>query len=409
MTDRPAATPLFGPQFIGWSIIALCAALIVTLVFQVPTLGANNVVLDFDAFYIAGQLGHEGQIAAAYDKSVMLARQSALSGKNIWMPWSYPPQFNLVAMALTWLERGQSYGLFMLATLLPYLLVLRRIAGTWTSDALLLGMPALLITSAIGQNGFLTGTLMGLFVLGWQRNRGWAGVPLGLMVIKPHLALGAGVLALVSGRWAVVLWSFATIAATSALATWVFGPGVWQAFLDGTAIASEGMKNGYYPMYRMTSVYAFLATLHVGAAVALAAQIAMALVALGVIVRVSRLGWPASRVLGVTLVASLGVSPYSYDYDMPILIIGLALLLPDLAPRLSRLGRNGLFAFSWLCTGWGQFAALVLNDNIPNTKGVDAAFSLGAVGYIALLILIWRTLRSEPAAAPAAQSLAVTA
>jgi hypothetical protein len=402
VTDRTA--PLYVSRLVGVAAVVLLVVLALLLTIQIPTLGAGHIVLDFDAFYIAGQMGREGNMADAYDKMVMLGRQSELAGATIWMPWTYPPQFDLIAIALTSLPRGLSYALFMLATFVPYLLILRRIARQHLSDVLFLGLPAFLITTAVGQNGFLTGALMGLFVLGWQQNRSWAGIPLGLMVIKPHLALGAGMLALASGRWAVVMWSFGTIAATSALATLVFGPGIWQAFLDGTATASEGMKLGYYPMYRMTSVYAFLATLHVAAGVALAAQVVMALVSLAVIVRISRLDWPAARVLGVTLIASMGVSPYNYDYDIPILVLGLALLLPDLACRLGQWGRVGLFTFSWLCGGWGQFAALTLNAKIPDAKGVDVAVSLGACGQIALLLLIWSTFRRQPAPVASARA-----
>lgn len=391
MSDRP--TPILAPPIVGWGVILLCLLLVLAMAVQVPTLGAGHTVLDFDAFYIAGQMAQDGNIAAAYDKATMLARQSELAGQEIWMPWAYPPQFDLIALGLSWIPRGLSYGLFMLATFVPYVLILRRISGPYLPDLLLLGLPAFLINAAVGQNGFLTGMLMGLFVLGWLRNGRWAGLPLGLMVIKPHLALGAGVLALVSGRWRVVFMSLAVIAASSALATWVLGAGVWRAFLDGTAVASAGMKLGYYPMYRMTSVYAALTSFGLASGVALGAQILMAVASLAVVLRASRMGWPPVQVLGVTLIASMGVSPYNYDYDIPILILGLSLLLPALAPGLGRWGQRGLFLFAWLCGGWGQFAGVLLNPHIPGTRGVDAAISLGVIGQLGLLVLVWCQLR----------------
>ncbi|MBL4928832.1 glycosyltransferase family 87 protein [Fuscibacter oryzae] len=401
MTDRPTSPALFASPLIGAGVVALCLVLIVVLAIQVPTLGAGQTVLDFDAFYIAGQMGREGQIVAAYDKVAMLGRQSALAGQEIWMPWTYPPQFDLVSMALTFLPRGLSYLLFTAGTFATYLLVLRRIAGPSLNDALFLGLPAFLITAAVGQNGFLTGTLMGLFALGWLGHRSRAGVALGLMVIKPHLALGSGILAVVSGRWRLVAVTFAVIGLTSALATAILGPAVWRAFLDGTATAADGLKLGYYPLYRMTSLYAMLATFGVNASLALAMQAGAALISVGSIIAASRMGWPAGRVLGVTLIASMGISPYNYDYDMPILILGLGLLLPELSDRLGLWGRRGLFAFTWLCCGWGQYAALTSGQHLASQKGIDTAISLGSLGHIALLVLVWRALLTRPAVASA--------
>ena len=401
MSVSPPPVPIYGTRLLGPCVLVVIVLLVISLAIQVPTLGAGGIVLDFDAFYIAGQMGWEGDMAAAYDKATMLGRQSALAGKSIWMPWSYPPQFDLITMALSSVARGLSYLLFMTATFVPFVLVLRRIAGPYLPDVLFLGLPAFLITTAVGQNGFLSGLLMGLFALAWQQGRTSAGAYLGCMVIKPHLALGAGALALLSGRWRVAGLALAIVVGTSALATLVFGPQIWTAFLEGTKTASLGMKDGYYPMYRMTSAYAFLATLGLPPNLALAGQIGVALASFAVIFAVSRLDWPAHRVLGLTLIASMGISPYNYDYDTPIMVVGLALLLPDLAPRLGLWGRRGLFLFTWLASGWGQVTAFTVSKD-DTLKGVDLALSLGVVGVVGLALLVWRTLCHEPAPAGAA-------
>lgn len=400
MNDRQTKGPFLVHPLVGVGILVLVLLLVLAMAIQVPTLGAKNTVLDFDAFYIAGQLANEGKIVTAYDRATMQAIQSALALQELCMPWTYPPQFNLIVMVLAWMPRGISYALFMMATFVPFVLVLRRIAGPFLADVLFLGLPALLINAAVGQNGFLTGALMGLFAMGWMANRSWAGFPLGLMVIKPHLALGAGLLALVSGRWRVALGSLALVAVTSALATLILGPQVWQAFLQSTASAGEGLKGGLYPLFRMTSIFAFLNTMGVPASVAILVQGFMALASLGTVVVASRMGWSAHRVLGVTLIATLGVSPYNYDYDMPILMIALALLMPDLSVVLGVWGRRGLFFFAWLCAGWGQFAALSVGNHASGTMGVDIAVSLGPLGYLALLVLIWRSLLRSPSATP---------
>ena len=49
--------------------------------------------------------------------------------------------------------------------------------------------PAMAITIGCGQNGFLTGALIGLVCLNVERRQLLAGLALGAMVIKPHLRL----------------------------------------------------------------------------------------------------------------------------------------------------------------------------------------------------------------------------
>ena len=77
--------------------------------------------------------------------------------------------------------------------------------------------------------------LIGWFLVAYRDGRDRAGIPLGLMVIKPHLAAGIGVLTLISRRWRVALLAAAIIAASSLLATFAFGPDIWTSFRAGVA------------------------------------------------------------------------------------------------------------------------------------------------------------------------------
>ncbi|MCF7778982.1 DUF2029 domain-containing protein, partial [Sulfitobacter sp. M220] len=98
---------------------------------------------------------------------------------------------------------------------------------------LVLFLPLTMLIIRSGQNSFLTGGLIGLTCLLALRQSRWSGVPLGLMAIKPHLALGVGIWSLLDRRWGMAVQSFAVISIFAALATLVFGTGIWAAAFGG--------------------------------------------------------------------------------------------------------------------------------------------------------------------------------
>src|SRR5262249_16962360 len=153
-----------------------------------------------------------------------------MSGETInFMPWTYPPQFDLLLAPFAFLPVGVAYLLFTAATLAIYLTTLRSIAGNNFAQVLITLFPAFAITIGSGQNGFLTGALIGLVCLNVDRRQVPAGLALGAMVIKPHLAIAVGVYLLVTRRWVAVATAAAAVLASSLLCTFVFGPQIWTA------------------------------------------------------------------------------------------------------------------------------------------------------------------------------------
>jgi hypothetical protein len=350
-------------------------------------------LLDFEGFYLAGQLVWRGAIAQAYHFVTMFQLQKSLSSSETFQPWTYPPQFDILVAALALLPKGLAYGVFTIGTLAAYLATLKRIAAENFVPVLILLVPLIVITVGIGQNGFLTGTLIGLTCLGLQTGRSIAGLPLGLMIIKPHLALGFAVYTLANRRWGTVLVAAATVAATSALATLLLGPAIWTAFFDGTKEARVFLDRGYYPLFRMVSVFAAVRSLGVPALLANAAQAVVAILALGSIVLASRQFSPR-QALGITAIATLLISPYEYDYDLLTLGIGLGLLLPDLVNLGTDRERLALYASS-LFIGIFSIVQTVISSESGSHKagGGDADhLSLGGLALVAILFLTWRIL-----------------
>jgi glycosyl transferase family 87 len=375
---------------IVFSIIAL--VLIWTAAeFSGVQLRAKHTLVDFDVFYIAGQLVWRGTIEQAYHFATMLQLQKSFSGSNAFMPWTYPPQFDLLLAPLALLPLGLAYSVFMVGTVAAYLATVRRIAADNLVPVLILLAPLIVITIRCGQNGFLTGTLIGLTCLGLRAGSPLAGLPLGLMVIKPHLAIAFAVYTLVNRQWGTVVVAAMTVAATTALATVLLGPAVWPAFLDGVKEARVFLEHGFYPLFRMISVYAVVRSFGFSAFVATTAQFLVAILALGTVVLAS-LQLSRRQSLGVTAIATLLISPYAYDYDLLTFGVGLALLLPDLISLGTRRERLAFYALSLFI---GVFSLIQISLESASAKEIeqDAHLSLGGIALVAILALTYRILR----------------
>jgi hypothetical protein len=363
------------------------------------TAAAGDGLIDFDAFYVAGQMVWEGRIAEAYSAHAMFEAQRQFTESNDFMAWGYPPQFDLVVAGLALLPRGVSYTLFIALSLGAYLWVMRRLAGAYFYPVLLAIVPALQINLKVGQNGFLTGALVGAFCLLMLRRPAAAGLPLGLMVIKPHLALGLGVSALAARSWAAVAGAAAVVILTAALATLAFGIGIWPAFVNGAAEASSFLEDGGYPLFRMTSLFAALRSLGVPAKLALLLQGGLALAACGGIAFAATRLSDLRPLLAVAVFGTLLVSPYNYDYDLTLLGVALALVAPELLARARDRDVLVMLLLSWAATGSGM--VISASSSGETAVGIDRdeylASSLGFYGYVGLLIVVALVLSRVPA------------
>jgi hypothetical protein len=161
------------------------------------------------------------------------------------------------------------------------------------------------------------------------------------------------------------------------------------------------LEHGMYPLFRMVSIYAALYTLGLPANAAFAAQFLIAAISLAMIAYAVYRRMQLRQVLGLTAIASLLISPYAYDYDLPIYGIGLALLLPDLLRLASENERLTLYGLS-LITG---LFGLVQSFRLETLYGSHAAeaiiagrsspLSIAGLTLVALLGLCWHILRRD--------------
>jgi Glycosyltransferase family 87 len=390
-------------------VLAALTVMVLFKTFRFGRWGAWQVreLSDFDAFYIVAQQVWRGHPDLVYRFETLIKLQAEASGgMTSFMPWTYPPQFDLVLAPLALLPVGIAYLLFTTATLTLYLLTLRAAAGKNFAQVLVVLFPALAVTVACGQNGFLTGALIGLICLNVERRQVLAGLALGAMVIKPHLAIAAGVYLLATRRWVALATAAMVVLASSLVSTLVFGWQIWTAWLGAIRESASYLEQGFYPLFRMISSYAALYTSGVPATVAfwgqvLVAGLALLAVPLSVFLSAAR-GASPTFALGVAATVSVMVSPYAYDYDLPILGIGLALLLPDLARIASPRERSVMYGLILLAGAYGllQSARLAAQFEQKVELGEYIAPAIAGFALMGVLALLLRLLLRNEASAP---------
>lgn len=357
-----------------------------------------RILNDYEDFYVVGRLQREGDIVRAYDNDYLTAAQQRFTGTTTFMPWAYPPPLTALVPLLPIVGLAWSYLLFMVATLLLYVWTLSRFGTRFVGASLLAVFPSLVLVVRLGQNGLLTGALAGLFLLGLLRERKSAGVPLGLMVIKPHLAIALGLVPLLQRRWTVLAVALGVVALSCLAATLVLGIKVWPAFFEGAGAAGGYLREGLFPLYRMSSVYAGLRSFGAAPSTAMAGHAVVALAALGAVFFAWRAGLRHNRLLALACLATLFISPYNYDYDLAGLAMALSLILPEVLAR-ARGGEMVLFyALAWIGTGAGlaqHLVAVLLVGTAKHPHGSALNWSFQAAGLLATAALVARILRRK--------------
>ena len=147
----------------------------------------------------------------------------------------------------------------------------------------------------------MTAALAGFALLWLDRRPLAAGILIGLLAIKPHLALLFPLALVAEGRWRSIAAAAATVLALVAASLAAFGWAEWAAFLHHLPLTMAMGEEGAVPWATMPSPYVFALSLGTPAALASALQGAVALFAAGCVWRVWRQRGAAFEVKAATL------------------------------------------------------------------------------------------------------------
>lgn len=393
----PAAPPISGsPPSSSLYVKAVLALLAALMAAKAVAFSQPGEPVDFHCFHLVGRLVAAGRAGEAYGFRTLYEAMVAAYADKTFLPWSYPPQFAAVMAIFAPLPIGVAYLLFVAPALAAFVWMLRRAAGRdGFTTALLVCAPAMLVNVICGQNGLLTGALAGFAALGLAAGRAGAGWPLGLMVIKPHLAGALAVHALFTGRWGVVARAAATVALTSLAATALLTPAIWVAFLQGVREASRFLEAGFYPLHRMVSIYAVLRTAGAAPLVGLAVQVALAAAVLTAAALLARRRGGRTAA-GFTLMAGVLVSPYAYDYDTTLFAAGLVFLLPELELRAGLREQAAIYALTLFAGLYGVACTMIMKPLGLDHEPEHPVFAAGGVALAAAALMTWRVLQRAP-------------
>ncbi len=374
------------PALVG-GLLAIALVVLVTTARGCHDAFGHVLGTDFAGVWVAGRAVLAGHAAAPYDNASHAAAQiTAFGPSDGFLPWPYPPYFLALAALAATMPYLLALALWQAGTLALYLRTVFAAARGTRAPArglviAALAYPAVAINLVHGHNGFLTGALVAGGALQIERRPVLAGVLLGLLAYKPQFALMVPFALLAGRHWRAGATTVATVVAASALTIAAFGVAPWLAFFDGLAFTRHVvLEEGGLESYKLQSVFAAVRLLGGPVRLAYAAQGCVALLVAIALCRLWRGDGRAPvdirlRMAGLTL-ASLLATPYVVDYDLVMLGLALAALLPIVeGPAAAPYGRT-LLAFAWIIPLGARVLAKV------------ALLPVGAVAVVALFVWV---------------------
>lgn len=357
------------------SLIAFVYALHVVRMWRDP----NDASSDFDVFYLVSQSFWSGAVKDAY-RSVFYSTDGYVHSG---LRWTYPPPFVVLLSPLGLFPKWFAYGVFMGGSSLAYVWALRRINPEHFGVVLMTALPSIVVTLSSGQNGLLFGAILGLFALGTLRERPTAGALLGLLTLKPQTLPAAVTSLLIRRRWRELILAAIVCVLGVAISLVTLGPSIWGDFLDTMRETKRVLLQGHVPLFRMVSAYASLRSLGVSGALSMMAQFIAVVIALEAIVSSARQSAPRRHV-GLVLFATIMISPYQYDYDLPLVGISLALLWPTLIHYGTLTERVLCLSCFSVASVWGLLYDLYLSSSL----GSNAADHLTTAPTVSGLLML---------------------
>lgn len=333
---------------------------------------------DFLNYWSAAFLALQGRAIEVYDFTAFHAFETSVAGSHIgFYHYSYPPVLLLLSLPLALISYVPALGIWLFTTWFGFY---RALLLSGTEDVLLLSLatPALFVNALLGQNGALTAALLGGGLLLVDRRPIIAGVLLGALAFKPHLALMLPVALIAGQRWRTAGAAAAMVVLLVTASVVMFGVDCWTLYGRNLAILRTLiLEDGAGVWHRMVSVFVFAKRLGASADLAYVLQAASALLASYFVGRSWLRDDPAHLRLAMVVVGNWLATPYLQDYDLVV----------------------GAFVVVWLRTAelrlpaWAPLirtavAAILLLPIAAGMFGKATGFAAGPIVIVPLFVLL---------------------
>jgi arabinofuranan 3-O-arabinosyltransferase len=289
-----------------------------------------GIPTDFVNVWAAGRLVLEGHPAQAYDWDIQRQVELDLLRQDFigYFAWHYPPPFLFVASFLAQFPYAVAFIGWVSASFVPYLALMRAIVGHTFGLLLAVAFPMVLTNTLVGQNGFLTASLIGGVLYLMPIRPILAGICLGLLTYKPQYGLLFPLVLIAASQWTVFFTAGITAVAV-AFASWLaFGTESWQAFFHWMPMFSQAfLTEGKATWWKLQSLFSLVR--YFGGTEQLAWIFQWILTASVAVVLVvmwrSRISY--SLKAAALAVGTLLTTPNLFMYDMMVLAIPVAFLV----------------------------------------------------------------------------------
>jgi len=276
--------------------------------------------VDFLSFWAAGRMVADGAGAQIYDIEAHRAVEQTVTAVGT-LPFPYPPPFALMLAPFGVLPFGWGFAAWVALTGAFFVFAAR----SWMQDRLALAQPSALVNGFIGQNAFLTS---GLFLAGLHllKTRPFmAGAVLGLLIIKPQLAVMLPV-AMIAGRhWHAIAGGALSASLLLLVGLVTLASASYAAFFEMLSTYTEFVAQSRWPWREIASVYALLRYFGIAGAIAMPIHLAVAAVAAMMVWHSWRQDRPGKE--AVLAAGTLLGTPYLLTYDGVLLALPMAWLL----------------------------------------------------------------------------------
>ena len=351
--------------------------------------GVKRPGIDFSVFWAASHVMLHGAPWQVYDHFAFSKAEVTLFDyfhSGYYMPWLYPPTFLLAVTPLALLSFPIAYLLFIAGSLLLFTRSVLRVSGLaqWVPGArvgglIVVALPCVFVAAVTGQNALLTAALAALAVYWVDRNPVRAGLCIGLLMIKPQMALLFPFVLIAVRAWRVLAVAAISAVGFAAVSLLVCGTESLHLFLLNASMAREYLlEHGELFWFSSPTVFAALRVNDVPLLPAYIAHAGVAAVAIAAACQVWRNTHDVRLRVAILAVATLIANPYIWHYELAWLGVALACVM----------------AFG-LSSGWlrGEQPILILAWILPLYEYFNRAMNLPQVGPVVLLLVLSLILR----------------
>lgn len=293
--------------------------------------------IDFAVFWAASHVMLHGAPWQVYNH-LAFAKAEAMLLPSVqsshFLPWLYPPAFLFVVAPLALLPLAVSYLLFVGIGALLFAVATLRISGLGQTIGrprlaalFVAGSPSVFVAALAGQNSLLTAACAALAVYWVDRKPVLAGLCIGLLSIKPQMAIVFPFVLVAAGAWRTFLAAALSALAITVLGVLAAGMETVHLFLLNADIQrSVVIQHGVHFWLASPTTFAALRLAGVGVTLAEIGQAWVAMAAIAIAYHVWRRTSDA-RLRGSALVIStLIANPYVWHYELTWLGVALACL-----------------------------------------------------------------------------------